>query len=41
MPNSSNEILPNISPNQHSDRFNEHPVALTGWYIGDGAAPSG
>ena len=41
MPNSSTEILPNISPNRHIDRFNEHPVALAGWYIGDAAAPIG
>ena len=41
MQNSSTEILPNISPNRDSDRFNEHPVALAGWYIGDAAAPIG
>ena len=39
--NSSAEILPNISPNRHIDRFNEHPVALAGWYIADAAAPIG
>ncbi|MCU0543974.1 MAG: histone deacetylase family protein [Oscillatoriaceae cyanobacterium Prado104] len=41
MQNSSAEILPNISPNRHITRFNEHPVALAGWYIGDAAAPIG
>ncbi len=41
-PNSSTEILPNISPNRHMQRFNEeNPVALAGWYIGDAAAPIG
>ncbi|BAZ17406.1 histone deacetylase superfamily protein [Calothrix sp. NIES-4071] len=39
--NASSEILPNISPNRHMDRFNENPVALAGWYIGDAAAPIG
>ncbi len=38
---SSAEILPNISPNRHIAQFNEHPVALAGWYIGDAAAPIG
>lgn len=41
LPNSSAEILPNISPNRYIDRFNEHPVALAGWYIADAAAPIG
>jgi acetoin utilization deacetylase AcuC-like enzyme len=41
MQNSSAEILPNIFPNRHLDRFNEHPLALAGWYIGDAAAPIG
>lgn len=41
MPDSSAEILPNISPNRHIAQFNEHPVALAGWYIGDAAAPIG
>ncbi|NJK67543.1 MAG: hypothetical protein HC941_14345 [Microcoleus sp. SU_5_3] len=38
MPNSSAEIFPNISPNRHINQFNQHPVALAGWYIGDAAA---
>jgi acetoin utilization deacetylase AcuC-like enzyme len=38
---SSAEIFPNISPNRHIIQFNEHPVALAGWYIGDAAAPIG
>jgi len=41
MPSSSAEIFPNISPNRHITRFNQHPVALAGWYIGDAAAPIG
>jgi acetoin utilization deacetylase AcuC-like enzyme len=41
MPDSSVAIFPNISPNRHIDRFNEHPVALAGWYIADAAAPIG
>jgi acetoin utilization deacetylase AcuC-like enzyme len=41
MQGSSTEIFPNISPNRHSLQFNEHPVALAGWYIGDAAAPIG
>lgn len=38
---SSAEIFTNISPNRHIAQFNEHPVALAGWYVGDAAAPIG
>lgn len=41
MPGANTEIFPNISPNRHTLKFSEHPVALAGWYIADCAAPIG